>query len=109
MHLTSDFSGYMSPEYAMGGLFSEKSDVFSFGVILLEIISGKKNIPFFEADDPLNLLGNVSKFCKCGNVCTNFFLFTIFEIGLCILVLELVERRQKQGIDGFDIVWFLFE
>lgn len=84
MHLTSDFSGYMSPEYAMGGLFSEKSDVFSFGVILLEIISGKKNIAFFEADDPLNLLGNVSKFYNCGNVCTNFFFFLImiFEIGV---------------------------
>ncbi|WZZ11289.1 hypothetical protein YC2023_097210 [Brassica napus] len=36
-------SGYMSPEYAMGGLFSEKSDVFSLGVILLEIVSGRRN------------------------------------------------------------------
>ncbi|XP_028788546.1 cysteine-rich receptor-like protein kinase 10 [Neltuma alba] len=35
--------GYMPPEYAMFGLYSEKSDVFSFGVIILEIISGKKN------------------------------------------------------------------
>uniref|UniRef100_A0A803NZ15 non-specific serine/threonine protein kinase n=1 Tax=Cannabis sativa TaxID=3483 RepID=A0A803NZ15_CANSA len=35
--------GYMAPEYAMGGMFSVKTDVFSFGVILLEIISGKKN------------------------------------------------------------------
>ncbi|KAI3887544.1 hypothetical protein MKW92_022658, partial [Papaver armeniacum] len=29
--------GYMSPEYIMGGTFSEKSDVFSFGVLILEI------------------------------------------------------------------------
>ncbi|CAL5411067.1 unnamed protein product [Camellia sinensis] len=29
--------GYMSPEYAMGGLFSKKSDVYSFGVLLLEM------------------------------------------------------------------------
>ncbi|XP_047973791.1 G-type lectin S-receptor-like serine/threonine-protein kinase RKS1 isoform X2 [Salvia hispanica] len=35
--------GYMSPEYAMEGLFSVKSDVFAFGVLMLEIISGKKN------------------------------------------------------------------
>ncbi|KAG0527653.1 hypothetical protein BDA96_06G251600 [Sorghum bicolor] len=32
--------GYMSPEYAMDGIFSIKSDTYSFGVILLEIISG---------------------------------------------------------------------
>ncbi|XP_051125766.1 G-type lectin S-receptor-like serine/threonine-protein kinase At1g11300 [Andrographis paniculata] len=38
--------GYMSPEYAMGGRFSEKSDVFSFGVLVLEIISGRKNMSF---------------------------------------------------------------
>ena len=36
-------SGYMAPEYAMDGLFSVKSDVFSFGVLLLEILSGRKN------------------------------------------------------------------
>ncbi|KAL2324322.1 hypothetical protein Fmac_023380 [Flemingia macrophylla] len=35
--------GYMAPEYAMHGQFSVKSDVFSFGVLILEIISGQKN------------------------------------------------------------------
>ncbi|KAF8030042.1 hypothetical protein BT93_E2461 [Corymbia citriodora subsp. variegata] len=38
--------GYMSPEYAMEGLFSIKSDVYSFGILLLEIITGKKNLGF---------------------------------------------------------------
>ncbi|PON47919.1 Mitogen-activated protein kinase kinase kinase [Parasponia andersonii] len=38
--------GYMAPEYAMEGLYSIKSDVFSFGVLLLEILSGKKNSGF---------------------------------------------------------------
>jgi serine/threonine protein kinase len=37
-------SGYISPEYAMEGRFSEKSDVYSFGVLLLEIVSGRRNI-----------------------------------------------------------------
>lgn len=60
----------MSPEYAMGGLFSEKSDVFSFGVILLEIISGKKNIALFEVDNQLNLLGNVSNLYKPMEMCS---------------------------------------
>ncbi|KAL2589198.1 hypothetical protein GLYMA_13G248700v4 [Glycine max] len=49
--------GYMSPEYAMEGLFSEKSDVFSFGVLLLEIISGRKNSSFRNHELSLSLLG----------------------------------------------------
>ncbi|CAA7029758.1 unnamed protein product [Microthlaspi erraticum] len=38
--------GYMAPEYAMEGIFSEKSDVYSFGVLLLEIVSGSKNVSY---------------------------------------------------------------
>lgn len=53
-------SGYMSPEYAMSGQFSVKSDVFSFGVLVLEIISGKKNWGFYHPDHDLNLIGHVS-------------------------------------------------
>ncbi|KAI8567461.1 hypothetical protein RHMOL_Rhmol02G0123600 [Rhododendron molle] len=34
--------GYMPPEYAKLGRFSVKTDVFSFGVLILEIVSGKK-------------------------------------------------------------------
>ncbi|CAH8376355.1 unnamed protein product [Eruca vesicaria subsp. sativa] len=51
--------GYMSPEYAMNGTFSMKSDVFSFGVLLLEVISGKRNRGFCDSDSSLNLLGYV--------------------------------------------------
>lgn len=36
-------SGYMAPEYALHGLLSVRSDVFSFGVLVLEIASGRKN------------------------------------------------------------------
>ncbi|WMV36905.1 hypothetical protein MTR67_030290 [Solanum verrucosum] len=49
--------GYMSPEYASDGLFSIKSDVFSFGVVILEIISGRKNTGFYQSEEALNLLG----------------------------------------------------
>ncbi|KAL7213442.1 hypothetical protein ACSBR2_016048 [Camellia fascicularis] len=48
--------GYMAPEYAMEGLFSVKSDVFSFGVVLLEIISGKKNSGFHLSEQGHSLL-----------------------------------------------------
>ena len=57
----SFFSGYMAPEYAIDGLFSIKSDVFSFGVLLLEIVSGKKNRGITSTSDTYNLIGHVSK------------------------------------------------
>ncbi|TVT98131.1 hypothetical protein EJB05_56583, partial [Eragrostis curvula] len=45
--------GYMSPEYAMEGAFSVKSDTYSFGVLLLEIVSGLKiSSPHLIVDFP---------------------------------------------------------
>jgi len=43
-----------------GWAFSVKSDVFSVGVLVLEIVTGKKNRGFYNADHDLNLLGYVS-------------------------------------------------
>ncbi|QHN95980.1 G-type lectin S-receptor-like serine/threonine-protein kinase At4g27290 [Arachis hypogaea] len=49
--------GYISPEYAVRGSFSMKSDVFAFGVIVLEVVSGRKTREFCVPDQSLNLLG----------------------------------------------------
>ncbi|KAF3972343.1 hypothetical protein CMV_004152 [Castanea mollissima] len=49
----------MSPEYAMEGLYSTKSDVFSYGVLILEIISGKRNNHYHVESPCLNLIGHV--------------------------------------------------
>ncbi|XP_057961775.1 non-functional pseudokinase ZED1-like isoform X2 [Malania oleifera] len=43
--------GYMAPEYAMHGRANEKSDVFSFGMLLLEILSGQSISCLNEKDD----------------------------------------------------------
>jgi hypothetical protein len=48
----------------MQGLFSIKSDVFSFGVLLLEVISGKKNSTYYHDDPSSNLIEHVS---ACAN------------------------------------------
>ncbi|KAI4323613.1 hypothetical protein L6164_023206 [Bauhinia variegata] len=48
--------GYMAPEYAMEGLFSTKSDVFSFGVLMLEIICGQRNSGFYLSNHGQSLL-----------------------------------------------------
>ena len=50
----------MSPEYAMEGRFLEKLDVFSFGVLLLEILSGRRNSSFYNDEQSMSLLGFVS-------------------------------------------------
>ena len=46
----------MAPEYVKHGQFSIKSDVFSFGVLVLEIITGKKNSCFLYEDQTVDLL-----------------------------------------------------
>ncbi len=51
--------GYMSPEYASFGQLSTKVDVYSFGVLLLEIISGRKTI-LETATNKMNLVEWIS-------------------------------------------------
>ena len=46
-------SGYIAPEYASDGVCSVKSDVFSFGVLLLEIISGTMTTGSYRFDGKL--------------------------------------------------------
>lgn len=53
-------SGYLSPEYIIDGNYSTKSDVFSYGVLVLEMVSGKRNRGFSHEDHHFNLLGHVS-------------------------------------------------
>ena len=50
----------MAPEYISHGHYSVKLDVFSFGIIVLEIVSGKKKSWFCNLDDVELLLSFVS-------------------------------------------------
>ncbi|KAJ1291337.1 hypothetical protein BS78_02G309100 [Paspalum vaginatum] len=60
--------GYMSPEYAMDGVFSVKSDVFSFGVLVLEIVSGRKNRGMYSGGgEQTSLLSHAWKLWREGN------------------------------------------
>ncbi|KAF5472866.1 hypothetical protein F2P56_009537 [Juglans regia] len=53
--------GYMAPEYAMHGHFSVKSDVFSYGVLILEMVCGQKNNYFQDGENTENLLSHAWK------------------------------------------------
>ena len=50
----------MPPEYVIHGQFSVKSDVFSFGVLVLEMVIGPKNNTFRGLDNEEGLLNYVS-------------------------------------------------
>ncbi|KAL3739509.1 hypothetical protein ACJRO7_020857 [Eucalyptus globulus] len=78
--------GYMAPEYAMEGLFSVKSDVFSFGVLLLEIISGRKNNGFHLREHGESLLTFAWKLWSEGR-------------GL-----ELTDPSIKESCDGVQVL-----
>lgn len=59
-------NGYMAPEYLMHGRLSVKADVFSFGVVVLELISGQKNSKFNQDPESENLLAWAYKLYKKG-------------------------------------------
>ncbi|KAL2472870.1 Receptor-like serine/threonine-protein kinase SD1-7 [Forsythia ovata] len=79
----------MSPEYVVDGKFSVKSDVFSFGVLLLEIVSGKKNRTFQHPDHHHNLVGHAWLLWREGRareLADNFYELSLieFEVLKCI-------------------------
>ena len=89
---TFTYSGYMAPEYAIDGQFSIKSDVFSFGILLLEIISGQKNQGFYRPNQTLNLIGHVNY------ILSRFLLDHNPQLRGCNFSLSLVFRHGSYGM-----------
>ncbi|XP_073006012.1 cysteine-rich receptor-like protein kinase 6 [Typha latifolia] len=58
--------GYMAPEYAMCGHISIKSDVFSFGVLVLEIVTGRRNNGYFDPEQGEDLLSYTWEHWRAG-------------------------------------------
>lgn len=77
-------SGYMAPEYALHGYLSVKTDVFSYGVLVLEIVSGRKNHDGRLGTEKVDLLSYVSQLhgrFRCYSSLNNF----IYELSiLCV-------------------------
>jgi serine/threonine protein kinase len=58
----------MAPEYAIHGNVSPKIDIFSFGVLVLEIVTKRRNCSYDDCDtDTVNLLSDVSGFVYRSN------------------------------------------
>ncbi|KAL6990915.1 hypothetical protein U1Q18_009036 [Sarracenia purpurea var. burkii] len=105
--------GYMSPEYAMSGQFSVKSDVFSFGVLVLEIINGNKNWGFSHHDHDLNLVGHAWKLWSenCALALIDKAIgesFSTNEVMRCIQVgLLCVQQRPEERPTMSSVVFML--
>ncbi|CDP06160.1 unnamed protein product [Coffea canephora] len=48
--------GYVAPEYANSGLLNEKSDIYSFGVLLLEAVTGRDPVDYARPANEVNLV-----------------------------------------------------
>ncbi|WCJ42939.1 G-type lectin S-receptor-like serine/threonine-protein kinase RKS1 [Euphorbia peplus] len=105
--------GYMSPEYAMHGLFSVKSDVYSFGVLLIEIISGRRNSSFYDQTTNSNLIGYVWELWKEGRSLeiVDSSLddsYQELEVARCIQIgLLCVQESAADRPTMFDVVFML--
>lgn len=91
----------MSPEYALKGRFSEKSDVFSFGVLILEIVSGRRNNSFND-EETLSLLSYV-RHSTLYKVSTNVEI--LFHYSYFVWIVE-IGGKESNGI-WRDIVCFV--
>ncbi|KAJ1376667.1 putative serine/threonine-protein kinase [Sesbania bispinosa] len=104
--------GYMSPEYAVDGILSLKSDVFSFGVIMLEILSGIRNHNFKHSNHH-NLLGQAWTLWKEGRAVefmdVNLDLTTIpSELLRCLQIgLLCVQKFPEDRPDMSSVVFML--
>jgi len=79
-------SGYMAPEYLHKGIITKKSDIFSLGVIVIEIITGRRDGPDSTGMSIPDFIENVRKFCQraLNMLCTrgvNFPPFTALALN----------------------------
>ena len=61
--------GYCAPDYAMTGQLTFKSDIYSFGVVLLELITGRKAIDSTKERKDQNLVGWVCSSVSLNDCC----------------------------------------
>ncbi|KAK6924047.1 Protein kinase domain [Dillenia turbinata] len=53
--------GYVAPEYASTGMLNERSDVYSFGILIMEIISGRSPVDYSRPSEEVNLIDWLKK------------------------------------------------
>ncbi|XP_028804703.1 receptor-like serine/threonine-protein kinase SD1-7 [Neltuma alba] len=103
----------MSPEYALSWIVSVKTNIFSFGVLPLEIVSGKKNVNFVKSEHSINLIGhawklwNEEKALELADPSLSG-IWNADELLRCIHIgLLCVQDQAKDRPDMLDVVSYL--
>ncbi|XP_057432287.1 probable leucine-rich repeat receptor-like serine/threonine-protein kinase At3g14840 [Lotus japonicus] len=78
--------GYMAPEYAMHGYLTDKADVYSFGIVALEIIYGRNNTTYRQTQEAFYLLDWARLLKEKGNL------------------MELVDKRLGSGFNKEEVM-----
>ncbi|CAL8150283.1 unnamed protein product [Prunus armeniaca] len=100
--------GYMPPE-SMEGIVSVKSDVYGFGVLMLEIISGRRNNSFYNDDRALSLVGYAWELWKegaglelmdptVGDSCINDQVLRCIHVGLLCVEEDAADRPTMSAV-----------
>lgn len=109
------FRGYLAPEYAIRGQVTKKSDIYSYGVLLLEIVSGRCNTNTRLPSEDQFLLERVSPCCHTSapdkqpaqktNKQTNLdsFVLILTVILLLLQTWALYEQGRLEDIVDMDI------
>lgn len=108
-HNVSNFEGtfgYFAPEYFMHGIVDEKTDVYAFGVLLLEIITGRPAVdesqksivlwakPLLDTDDTMDLVDPLLGGCYDKKQMDHVFL----TASLCVEQNPILRPRMKQVV-----------
>ncbi|MBA0858789.1 hypothetical protein Goshw_000379, partial [Gossypium schwendimanii] len=92
--------GYMAPEYLENGLVSTKLDVYAFGVLLLEVITGKEATAFYS-DEHNNLSDRLSNVVENGKEGLKHLIepamLENYPAELAVVVVQLINSCLKQN------------
>ncbi|KAM0942863.1 putative protein kinase RLK-Pelle-RLCK-XV family [Dioscorea sansibarensis] len=95
--------GYLAPEYAMWGKVSKSCDVYSYGILVLELITGKKPVEKLEDGKKRDIVQWVTPFLEQGNIegLVDHNIASKFEIAQLKVVLNVAmecinNKREKR-------------